>query len=117
MKNISQLISLLVQRAYLHPESGAVLRKMFRKMALGWDIVDKDVDNLISEICRTDTANFILNDDDLRGKFLEYAPDLAASLTLEQVRLNRKDDYQQSQKVFYLYMKLCERYHFERAFC
>jgi len=117
MKNISHLILRLIQSGYLCPESGSALRSIFAKMSLGWDVAGEDVDKLISEISRADTANFILKDDDLRGKFLELAPDFAASLTLEQVRLNRKDYYQQSQKVFYLYMKLCERYHFERAFC
>lgn len=116
MNNISQLISHLVQSAYLRPESGTILRAIFPKMALTWDISHTDVDALLLEMVKCDTSSVILHEENLRGKFLELAPNLAASLVLEQTRSNRPD-YQQSQRVYSLYMKLCEMYHFDRGCC
>jgi hypothetical protein len=116
MKSTSMLISHLVHAGHLHPESGAVLRDILRKMTLNWDIDEKDRDRLSWEIPKSDTSNAILHKDNLRGKFLELAPYLAARLVLEQARNNRPN-YQQSLRVYSLYMKLCEIYHFDRNCC
>ena len=116
MRNISEMISQLRITGYLNPESGATLRNVLAKCNLSWDITKKELESLVQELPGIDTSNFILHEDDLRGKFLEFAPNLAASLVFEQARSNRPD-YQQSQRVYFLYMKLCEIYHFDRNCC
>ena len=117
MKNIFALIAKLESRGYFRPESVLVLKGTLMRLSLSWDVDEKNIKRFMTEIYQADTSHMILHEDDLHGKFLYLAPDLAARMTIEQVRCSRQDYYEQSQRVFNLYVKLCERYHFDRGSC
>ena len=124
MQNLTGFISSLVVSGYLRPESDKVLREVLNALPQAQELSSESLGSMRDELDHTDLGKFTLSEDDLRGPFLKYAPELIATLLVEQARsqiegrLGDEEEFvEQSRRVYSLYVCICDAFYFDRCSC